>query len=53
VRAVLQEAGERIARLVGGKVDPSSWAPKRMARAPGWRVKADPEAAHLWYLREG
>lgn len=50
VQRALREAGERVVKIVGGKVDPSAWAPRRMARAPGWRVKADPERASLWYL---
>lgn len=50
VQRALREAGERVVEIVGGKVDPSAWAPRRMARAPGWRVKADPERASLWYL---
>lgn len=39
VGRVLRAVGRRLAAIVGGRLDPATWRPKSMARAPGWRVR--------------
>ena len=51
VRAALLAVGLDLASLLGGAtVDRSAWAPSRLARLPGWRVKDGwPMLATLWH----
>lgn len=50
VQAALLAVGQTLAAVIGGAtVDRSAWAPSRLARLPGWRVKDGiPELATLW-----
>jgi hypothetical protein len=54
VQRFLRAAGAKVVAAVGsGQLDPSSFAPRRFGRAPGWRVKDwGPELAALWYVAD-
>lgn len=54
VQAALLAVGQALAGLIGGAVvDRSAWAPSRLARLPGWRVKDGiPELATLWAAQD-